>query len=154
MRRIDADTLYGTLSLLVLQTLREDRLHGLAIQARIREATGDALRIEEGALYPALHRLERDGLLAAEWGTSVKGRRAKFYSLTPRGKRRLARETENWLGHVRAVLRVLDRQADLSGVYSPAGGTGEAGPPPDSRSDSTAPPMPLRPSEPSPEGGV
>ncbi len=122
MGRIDADTLYGTLGLLVLQTLREDRLHGLAIQARIREATGDTLRIEEGALYPALHRLERDGLLAAEWGVSDKGRRAKFYSLTPRGRRRLTDETESWLGHVRAVLKVLGRPIDPARVSSPGGG--------------------------------
>lgn len=107
MGRIDADTLYGTLSLLILRTLEDDALHGLEVRRRIHAAAGDLLRVEEGALYPALHRLERDGCLESEWGTSDRNRRAKFYALTEKGARRLERETEGWLDHVRAVGAVL-----------------------------------------------
>ena len=81
MSRIDADTLYGTLSLLILRTLLGESLHGLEIQGRIHDLAREALQVEEGALYPALHRLERDGLLESDWGISTKGRRAKFYRL-------------------------------------------------------------------------
>ena len=108
MGRIDSDTLYGTLSLLILQTLAGKSLHGLEIQRRIHVAAGDALQIDEGALYPALHRLERDGLLAATWGISTKNRRAKFYSLTSEGATHLAKAKAGWLSHIRAVLRVLE----------------------------------------------
>jgi len=112
--RIDADTLYGTLSLLILRTLARESLHGLEIQGRIHDLAGDAFQVEEGALYPALHRLERDGWLESSWGISTKGRRAKFYRLTSDGEKRLARETEGWLNHVRAVLRVLDLDGAVS----------------------------------------
>jgi transcriptional regulator len=112
MTRIDADTLYGTLSLLILRTVSEEAFHGLEIQGRIHDLTEEALHIEEGALYPALHRLERDGLLDSEWGVSTKGRRAKFYSLTAVGEKRLAKEREGWLSHVRAVMKVLDPRGD------------------------------------------
>ena len=108
MGRIDSDTLYGTLSLLILQTLAGESLHGLEIQRRIHGAAGDALQIEEGALYPALHRLERDGLLTATWGISTKNRRAKFYALTPDGDAHLAKAKAGWLSHIKAVLRVLE----------------------------------------------
>ena len=108
MGRIDSDTLYGTLSLLILQTLADETLHGLEVQRRIHDLAGEALQIEEGALYPALHRLERDGLLDSDWGISTKNRRAKFYTLTPTGKRQLKRAKANWLAHVRAVLKVLE----------------------------------------------
>ncbi|MFC1660985.1 PadR family transcriptional regulator [Gemmatimonadota bacterium] len=107
MARIKVDTLYGTLGLLILQVLSEDSLHGLEIQRRIRTATGDSVTVEGGALYPALHRLENDGYLKAEWGKSPKGRRAKFYSLTPAGKKHLDEKTEDWLAHARAVFRIL-----------------------------------------------
>lgn len=110
MGRIDSDTLYGTLSLLILQTLESEALHGLEIQRRIHEVAQEALQIEEGALYPALHRLERDGLLEAEWGISTRNRRAKFYALTTAGERHLARARTDWLAHVRAVLKVLGLQ--------------------------------------------
>jgi len=112
MGRIDSDTLYGTLSLLLLQTLARGPLHGLAIQRRIHGAAGEDLQVEEGALYPALHRLERDGLLTAEWGISVKNRRAKFYSLTPAGARHLEKAKAGWMTHVRAVLRVLEESLE------------------------------------------
>ena len=96
MPKIEADTLYGTLSLLVLQALSEGALHGLAISRRINEEAGDVLKVDEGTLYPALHRLERDGLLQGEWGISEKRRRAKFYKLTDKGKRRLERDVKRW----------------------------------------------------------
>jgi transcriptional regulator len=114
MARIDSDTLYGTLSLLILQTLAGEPLHGLEIQRRIHASAGESLQIEEGALYPALHRLERDDLLASDWGISSKNRRAKFYSLTPEGARHLQRAKEGWLAHVRAVLRVLNETLELA----------------------------------------
>lgn len=105
---IDSNTLYGTLNLLILKTLESESLHGLDIQRRILATTGDALKVEEGALYPALHRLQRDGLLRSEWGRSDRGRRAKFYSLTAKGRRRLEREMSRWLAHIEAVARVLE----------------------------------------------
>jgi transcriptional regulator len=107
MPRVKVDTLYGTLGLLILQTLSEDALHGRAIQQRIQAGTGSSVTVEGGALYPALHRLEKDGYLESEWGTSAKGRRAKFYGLTPAGKKHLNEKKKNWLAHVRAVFRIL-----------------------------------------------
>lgn len=107
MGGIDADTLYGTLNLLVLRTLREGPLHGLAVSRRIEAASRGAVRIEEGALYPALHRLERDGLLSGEWGRTEENRRAKFYRLTRRGKRQLERDAARWTRHAEAVAALL-----------------------------------------------
>ena len=114
MGRIDANTLYGTLNLLILQSVAGGGLHGLAIGRRIEAAADDVLRIEEGALYPALHRLERDGLLKAEWGLSESRRRAKFYELTARGRKRLEREIATWLRHANAVASVLDISPTLT----------------------------------------
>lgn len=114
MARIKVDTLYGTLGLLVLKVLSKDTLHGLEIQKRIQTATGDSVSVEGGALYPALHRLEKDGYLQAEWGTSPKGRRAKFYRLTPAGKKHLAEKTRNWLAHARAVFQLLEVSPEWS----------------------------------------
>jgi PadR family transcriptional regulator PadR len=116
MGRIDSDTLYGTLSLLILRTLERESLHGLEIQRRIHTAAGESLQIEEGALYPALHRLERDELLTAEWGISTKNRRAKFYSLTPAGSKHLSKAKAGWLSHVKAVLRVLGESLEEAEV--------------------------------------
>lgn len=107
MSKVEADTLYGTLSLLVLQSLSEGPLHGLEISRRIHARADEALKIDEGALYPALHRLERDGLVEGEWGISEKRRRAKFYRLTDIGERRLARDVQRWLKHANAVAAVL-----------------------------------------------
>jgi len=104
---IESDTLYGTLNLLVLQALGERPLHGLAVSRRISTATGGALRVEEGALYPALHRLERDGLVEGEWGRTHENRRAKFYRLTGKGRRQLERETARWARHADAVASLL-----------------------------------------------
>jgi transcriptional regulator len=107
MTAIDSSTLYGTVNLLLLQTLEEGELHGLDIRRRIEALTADKLKIEEGALYPALHRLERDGHVASSWGMSEKRRRAKFYHLTTKGRKRLARERSTWKAHVRAVSQVV-----------------------------------------------
>jgi PadR family transcriptional regulator, regulatory protein PadR len=104
---IESDTLYGTLNLLVLRALRDGPLHGLAVSRRISSATEGALRVEEGALYPALHRLERDGLVEGAWGRTDDNRRAKFYELTKRGRRQLERETERWTRHAEAVASLL-----------------------------------------------
>ena len=105
---IDSTSLYGTLNLLVLQAVRNGPLHGLAIARAIQSRTRDVLQVEEGALYPALHRLRRDDLLTSEWGTSENNRRAKFYSLTAKGRARLERETEQWIRHTGAVRRMLE----------------------------------------------
>lgn len=108
MTDVQAGSLYGTLNLLVLRTLSGgDSLHGLEIQRRIRHVSQDVLQIEVGALYPALHRLERDGLLRAEWGISEARRRAKFYRITKKGLERLHDEAERWESHAQAVGRIL-----------------------------------------------
>ena len=105
---IDAASLYGNLNLLILRTLESGPMHGLGIGRRIRAASEDVLQVEEGALYPALHRLERDGYLRADWGVSESNRRAKFYELTQTGRAMLEREIENWERHTAAVAKVLD----------------------------------------------
>ena len=114
MPKVDSDTLYGTLSLLILRTLEEGGLHGLGVARKIGSISRDVLRIEEGALYPALHRLERDGFVQAEWGISEKNRRAKFYALTPRGEAKLDTEMRKWIRHARAVSEVLGVSAQLA----------------------------------------
>ena len=112
---LDSDTLYGTLNLLVLQALRQGPLHGLAVSRRLEGETEGLLRVEEGALYPALHRLERDGLLEGEWGRTGENRRAKFYRLTRKGRRHLDREAARWARHAQAVAAVLDLTVGWSG---------------------------------------
>ena len=107
MTDIDASTLYGTLNLLLLQALEHEPGHGLEIQRRIERLSEAALNVEEGALYPGLRRLERDGLVTSEWGISDARRRARFYQITRKGRARLARERASWLDTVRAVGRVL-----------------------------------------------
>src|SRR5262245_40575483 len=91
-----SDLLPGTLDLLVLKSVSLGEEHGYGILLRIERITGGALSIEQGALYPALYRLEHQGLLETEWGTSDNNRKAKFYSLTAAGRRRLKEETESW----------------------------------------------------------
>ena len=98
----------GTLDLLVLQALRWGPRHGYAIGRWIRETGGGPLQVEEGALYPALHRLKKAGLLAVDWGQSETGRQAKFYELTDRGLAHLEAETQRWSEHVGAVEAVLE----------------------------------------------
>src|ERR1700731_3055373 len=90
------DLLQGTLDLLILKSLAHGAMHGYGVAEWIHESSQDVLRVEEGALYPALHRLELRGLLSSEWGSSDNNRRAKFYVLTTAGRKRLAEKTENW----------------------------------------------------------
>jgi PadR family transcriptional regulator PadR len=99
--------LRGTLDVLILKTLVWGPLHGYAITNFIRQRSDDALLIEEGTLYPALWRLEHKGLLEAEWGLSENNRRAKFYRLTPEGRRRLRHEVKTWEAYATAVGKVL-----------------------------------------------
>ena len=101
------ELLQGTLDLLILRTLTREPMHGWAVSHRIQEISRDALRVNQGSLYPALHRLEDEGLVKAEWGVSELGRRAKFYALTAAGRRRLARETDTWRRFADAVQLVL-----------------------------------------------
>ena len=101
------DLLQGTLDLLILKALVRGSMHGYGVAEWIHESSQDVLRVEEGALYPALHRLELSGLLSAEWGTSDNNRRAKFYALTAAGRRRLAEETEFWRRMSGAIARIL-----------------------------------------------
>lgn len=102
-----AELLHGTLDALILKTLLAGRRHGYGIARAIEQATDSVVEVEEGSLYPALYRMERKGWVEAEWGTSELGRRAKFYRLTARGKRRLAAQTAEWARFATAVSRVL-----------------------------------------------
>ncbi len=102
------NVLSGTLELLVLQTLaRGEELHGFEILDVIRKATGEALVIQEGALYPALHRMERKGWVASVWAISDRGRRAKYYRLTPKGRTALTKQQAEWDRYVWAMSRVV-----------------------------------------------
>ncbi len=101
------DLLQGTLDMLILRTLALEPMHGWGVSRRIRERSEEILHLNQGSLYPALHRLARRGLIAAEWGTSENNRRAKYYRLTQRGERHLAQETESWRRFARAVDLVL-----------------------------------------------
>ena len=101
------DLLQGTLDLLVLKTLTWGPAHGYDVARWIQQVTGDVLRVEEGSLYPALHRLEKRRWIDAEWGLSENNRRAKYYRLTPRGRAQLRSETSTWGVFVEAVSKVL-----------------------------------------------
>ena len=102
------DSLQGSLDLLVLKILsRRPRLHGYAIMSAIRDISGEVLRIEEGSLYPALHRMEEAGWIRAAWITKDNGRRARLYELTAAGKKQLAAEESRWQAVTSAVKRVL-----------------------------------------------
>ena len=101
------DLLQGTLDVLVLRTLARGPMHGWGIAQRIQEVSEDVLRVNQGSLYPALHRLEDEGWIAAEWGASENNRRAKYYRLTRRGQRQLEAETESWQRFAAAVARIL-----------------------------------------------
>jgi transcriptional regulator len=102
------DLLQGTLDLLILRTLGAGPRHGWSISERIQQISRDALRVNQGSLYPALHRLEHQGWIKAEWGVSELGRRARFYRLTASGRRRLEVETETWARLTAAIGRVLE----------------------------------------------
>ena len=108
MARPRNDILQGTLALLVLKTLdAQGPMHGYAITAHIQRVSAELLRVEEGSLYPALHRMAQDGWLRAEWGTTEKNREARFYEITTDGRKQLAVEQENWDRLRNGVARVL-----------------------------------------------
>ncbi|MGZ5434073.1 MAG: PadR family transcriptional regulator [Thermoanaerobaculia bacterium] len=102
------DLLQGTLDLLILKSLVPEPNHGWGIALRIQQLSKDALQVQQGSLYPALHRLEAKGLIAAEWDTSENNRRAKYYSLTRKGKKQLETEVESWRRFATAVRLVLE----------------------------------------------
>jgi len=105
---IPGELVQGTLDMLILKTLsRGGVMHGYGIAQFIQQISEDVLRVEEGSLYPALHRLELDGLLEAEWGQSENNRRAKFYKLTAAGKRQLANESQRWTKVSSAIARIM-----------------------------------------------
>ena len=109
MPRQKNDILQGTLALLVLQTLSSrGRMHGYAITQYIQRASAELLRVEEGSLYPAMHRMEQDGWVHAEWGTTEKNRQARYYKITAAGRRQLAQEQESWARLTQGVSRVLE----------------------------------------------
>jgi transcriptional regulator len=101
------DVLQGTLTLLVLKTLARGSMHGYGITLHIQMLSKEALRVEEGSLYPALHRMAQDGWIKAEWGTSENNRRARYYSLTALGRRQLLEEEKSWARLTQAVAQVL-----------------------------------------------
>ena len=105
------DLVRGTLDLLLLKTLSWGPMHGLAITRWIERVTGEELKVEEGALYPALHRLEQRGWLDADWGVTDQNRRAKFYRLTSAGRRQLTAQASLWARYTRAVGLVLDTRS-------------------------------------------
>jgi PadR family transcriptional regulator, regulatory protein PadR len=106
-RQAVPDLLPGTLDLLILRTLQTQSLHGWAISERIQQISQDILQISQGSLYPALHRLEHQGWIEAEWAVSELGRRAKYYQLTPAGRRQLAVEAGEWERMSTAIGRVM-----------------------------------------------
>src|SRR5579872_2076686 len=102
------DLLQGTVDLLILRTLQTGPQHGWAISERIQQISEDVLRLNQGSLYPALHRLEHQGWIKADWGVSELGRRARFYDLTKAGRKQLEIEAEQWSRLTRAIGRVLE----------------------------------------------
>ncbi len=98
----------GTLDLLILRTLSLEPQHGWAISERVQQVSSDVLRIQQGSLYPALHRLERRGWIKSKWGTSENNRRAKYYELTRMGRKQLEAETDSWRKLTAAVAQVLE----------------------------------------------
>ena len=108
MGNVRKDQLQGSLDLLVLRVLASgEPLHGYTITERIHTISSDVLRVEEGSLYPALHRMDEAGWVSSEWGTSDNNRRARYYQITKSGRRQLATLEKNWAKHVEAVKRVL-----------------------------------------------
>jgi len=102
------DLLQGTLDLLILRTIALEPIHGWAIAQRIQQISKDVLQVQQGSLYPALHRLEHKGLIRAEWGPSENKRRAKFYSLTKAGRKQLEEERASWERLAAAVTQILE----------------------------------------------
>jgi transcriptional regulator len=108
MTEASVEVLRGTLDLLILKGVSWRPTHGYAVARWIEQATGDVLQIEEGSLYPALHRLEARGWISAEWGASENNRRAKFYTLTPKGRSQLRVEAATWTRFAHAVFAALE----------------------------------------------
>ncbi|HEX7136966.1 MAG TPA: PadR family transcriptional regulator [Vicinamibacterales bacterium] len=107
MADTSSELLHGTLETLILKTLAGGRRHGYGIARAIEDATDGVVDVEDGSLYPALYRMERRGLIEAEWGVSELGRRAKFYRITARGRRQLASQTAEWARFAGAISKVL-----------------------------------------------
>ena len=101
------DLVYGTLDMLILKSLQHEPMHGLGIAHRIQQMSDEVLRVEQGSLYPALYRLEARGWIAAEWGVSENNRKARFYRLTPAGRKQLSAETDHWTRLTSAINLVL-----------------------------------------------
>src|ERR1700744_4587903 len=108
IREETGDLIQGTLEMLILKALARGPLHGYAVAEWIEQTSQQVLKVEEGALYPALHRLELRGLLKAEWGASDNNRRAKYYRLTAAGRKQLAEETAHWKRMSSAIARILE----------------------------------------------
>ena len=101
------DLLQGTLTLLVLKTLSRGQVHGYGITSHIQRVSSDQLRVEEGSLYPALHRMEQEGWISSEWGLTETNRKARFYSLTVTGRQQLEQEEQSWIRLIASVTSVL-----------------------------------------------
>ncbi|HWN41365.1 MAG TPA: PadR family transcriptional regulator [Thermoanaerobaculia bacterium] len=108
MNKAKSDLLQGTLDMLILKTLALEPAHGWGIAQRIQQVSREVLQVNQGSLYPALYRLEHQGWIAAEWGTSENNRKAKFYRLTQEGRSQLDAETENWERVSAAIDRILE----------------------------------------------
>src|SRR5215472_13320427 len=106
-KKSKSDLLQGTLDLLILKTLELEPMHGWGITQRIQQLSNDVLQVNQGSLYPALHRLEEQGWIAASWKNSENNRLAKYYELTARGRRQMAEEKENWVRLSGAVARIV-----------------------------------------------
>jgi PadR family transcriptional regulator, regulatory protein PadR len=107
MAKEKTDLIYGTLEMLILKALQHEPRHGLGIADRIHQISSDVLRVEQGSLYPALYRMEAEGLIKAEWGVSDNNRKARYYELTAAGRKRLTSEQEHWERIASAVNLVL-----------------------------------------------
>lgn len=107
-QRPEGELVQGTLDMLILKTLVRGPMHGYGIAQSIQQVSEEVLRVEEGSLYPALHRLELEAMLDSEWGPSANNRRAKYYRLTPRGRKQLNTEATNWKRLAEAIARVME----------------------------------------------
>ena len=107
LTRTSDELIPGTLDMLILKTVSRETLHGYTIAQSIQQISGEVLRVEEGALYPALHRLEVRGLLKSKWGVSDNNRRAKYYTMTAQGRRELERESASWTRVATAIARIM-----------------------------------------------
>lgn len=107
-QRSDGELVQGTLDMLVLKTLSRGPMHGYGIAQSIQQVSAEVLRVEEGSLYPALHRLELDGMVESEWGQSANNRRAKYYRLTALGRKQMQAEAGNWKRLAEAIARIME----------------------------------------------